>query len=168
MIEKFAKWMETRGSFRSIKREGGKDYLERHFILKIKGRSVYLHRFWDSDPGNDLHDHPWYNISIVLKGEYIEHLQDGSSIRRKAGDICFRTARTAHRIEIEPGWEGKVWTLFLTGKRYRQWGFYTPNGWVEASEITEVKGRDFNLVGWLFPRVIKTGRTRTIRDSRLT
>lgn len=153
MLEAFAKWMQDRGSFRAIKREEGQPYLDRHFILKVKGRNAYLHRFWDSDPGVDLHDHPYFNISIVLKGEYLEHLQDNTIIRRKTGDIVYRTARTAHRIEIEPHWKGKVWTIFLTGKRTRDWGFYTKTGWIEASKITEVQNRDFIETGQLFPKI---------------
>lgn len=154
-VEAFAKWMQDRGSFREIRRANGEQYLDRHFILKVKGKSAYLHRFWKSDDASlGVHDHPWTNVTIVLKGEYIEHYYDGTSVRRKAGDIVFREARTAHRIEIEPQWEGKVWSLFLTAKRFRDWGFYTKDGWVEASKLTEV-GRDFYLVGWLFPRVVR-------------
>lgn len=101
--------------------------LQRWFILpRNPFNNVYLHQFMRSDDDRALHDHPWDNKSWVIDGEYIEHLQDGSSIRRYAGAVIERHAIEAHRIELVAG---PVITLFFTGPVIRSWGFYCPQGW---------------------------------------
>lgn len=149
----FTQWLKDRGSWRDIRRKGGSPYLERFFLAKVKGWSAYLHLFHDSDEGPWVHDHPWWNVSIVLAGRYREWYADGTYKDRKAGDIVFRQAQVAHRIEIPEECKGKVWSLFITGKRWREWGFFMPE-WTEASKVTVVRGRDFDLKGWLFPKVV--------------
>lgn len=100
--------------------------------------NVYLHCFLRSDDDRALHDHPWTNCSIVLRGAYAEHtIAQGGVHRvayRKAGDWHFRwTGRMAHRIEIE----APCWTLFLTGPRYREWFFHcTERGLVHWKAFT--------------------------------
>lgn len=94
--------------------------------------NVYPHRMFRSDDDRALHDHPWWNISVVLDGRYVEHriLAGGIHVRLPlgAGEIRLRSARTAHRIEVEPGVSAT--TLFLTGPVVRNWGFHCPGGWV--------------------------------------
>ena len=152
----FLDWMKRRGSWRMIKRDG-KDYLERYFLFRAFGHDVYLHCFWTSDP-DDCHDHPYDNNSFLLKGGYREYYLDGSFKDRVAGDWIHRQAEVAHRIEVVPGTEGKVWSLFHKGRRRRDWGFHTKKGWMDASEYdrepTDVYGRDFIYKGRLFPRII--------------
>src|SRR6185312_6999729 len=61
--------------------------LQRWFVVPRNFfNNVYLHRFLRSDDDRALHDHPWDNRSWVLSGEYVEHLQDGSSVTRFQGD----------------------------------------------------------------------------------
>jgi hypothetical protein len=51
-----------------------------------------------------------------------------------AGDVVLRwTGRLAHRIELE---DGPCWTLFITGPRYREWGFLCPQGWMHWQRFT--------------------------------
>lgn len=58
---------------REIKGPDGTPYLRRYFIGKVLGRTFYLHEFVDSDPRDDMHDHPWAVAgSIVLAGTYRE------------------------------------------------------------------------------------------------
>lgn len=35
--------------------------------------NVYLHQFMRSDDDRALHDHPWANCSVLLRGAYTEH-----------------------------------------------------------------------------------------------
>jgi len=93
---------------------------------------AYLHHFLRSDDDRALHDHPWCNVSVLLRGEYTEHsiAAGGIHVRRirRAGDVVFRRAKSAHRIELHAG---RCTTLFLTGFRVRDWGFHCPQrGWV--------------------------------------
>jgi hypothetical protein len=115
---------------------GGADrpYLKRWWIVPFNRLfKVYLHQFLRSDDDRALHDHPWFNISILLRGSYIEHTPNGAH-RRRAGDIVVRPARAAHRIELIE--DAPVWTLFITGPNVRQWGFYCPNGWRHWRDFT--------------------------------
>ncbi len=88
--------------------------------------NVYLHQFLRSDDDRALHDHPWCNVSILLRGTYTEHTVAAGGINRRdvlaAGDVRVRwSGRLAHRIELH---NGPCWTLFITGPRVREWGFY--------------------------------------------
>jgi len=106
-------------------------YLRRWWLLpRNKWFNVYLHNFIRSD--NDImHDHQYWNISIVLKGFYLEFLKKDPEPRRPhvrtRGAIVFRRPESAHRIELYPG--VVAWTLFVTGPRVREWGFHCPKGW---------------------------------------
>ncbi len=100
--------------------------MERWFVVPRNDvANVFLHRFLRSDP-EDPHDHPFDNVSWLLRGEYVEHL-DGLSVTRFQGERVMRLATERHRIEII---NGPVISLFLTGPRIRDWGFVTPSGWV--------------------------------------
>lgn len=100
--------------------------------------NVYLHCFCRSDDDRALHDHPWANASFLLKGCYLEHTIAAGGIHRRvlreSGDVAFRWAKTAHRIEIV---DGRCWSLFVTGFRVRVWGFHCPEkGWVDWRDFT--------------------------------
>lgn len=111
----------------------GQDYLFRWYLLpKNDYFNIYLHCFGRSDDDRALHDHPWNSVSILLKGSYVEHFKDRYWIRRP-GQIFGRRATTAHRIElITP----TVWSLFITTKKVREWGFHCPKGWVHWKDFT--------------------------------
>lgn len=51
--------------------------------------NVYLHRFMRSDDDRALHDHPWSNLSILLRGSYGEHTI------ALAASMCAQIARLA-------------------------------------------------------------------------
>jgi hypothetical protein len=121
-------------------------YMYRWFLIpRNRWFNVYLHRFYRSDDDRALHDHPWFNVSILLRGSYVEHsiLAGGihRHVPRKAGAFKFRAPWTAHRIEIaEP-----CWTLFLTGPVVREWGFHCEAGWRPWREF--VDERDSGAIG---------------------
>lgn len=106
-----------------------------HVIPRNKFFNIYLHKFLRSDDDRALHDHMYDNISILLKGEYIEITRTHGLTQYKAGDIIFRRAKKPHRILLD---EGKpVWTLFFCGPRYREWGFHCPQGWRHWREFLD-------------------------------
>jgi hypothetical protein len=121
---------------------GGADdpYLYRWFVIPRNPIfNIYLHKFLRSDDDRALHDHPWVNCSVLLDGQYTEHTIGAGGIHhlalRQAGEIKMRwTGRFAHRIELT---HGSCWTLFITGPRYRQWGFHCEkSGWVHWEKFT--------------------------------
>ena len=107
--------------------------------------NVYVHQFLRSDDDRALHDHPWlFNASYLLDGGYREWLFNnyfnGMSggkrsvfADRQAGDLKIRFGGAPHRIELT---NGPCWTLFITGPRYREWGFHCPKGWVHWQKFT--------------------------------
>lgn len=111
--------------------------------------NIYYHIVLRSDDDRALHDHPWWNFSIVLEGGYWEHMILAGGIHRKTwcgpGTMRFRWAgQLAHRLEldyvltgvVEQGqtehMELPVTTIFITGPVLRRWGFHHPDGWVDA------------------------------------
>ena len=126
---------------------GGADapYLRRWWLIpRNRFFNVYLHQFLRSDDDRALHDHPWWNMSWLLRGEYVEVVPHRSDERvekhliRQAGDMKVRAAGARHRIVLH---RGECWTLFITGPRIREWGFWCPKGWVHWKDFTDVTGK---------------------------
>jgi hypothetical protein len=113
-------------------------YMLRWFLFRSKRDwmpRLYLHKFLRSDDDRAPHDHPWWFVSLILWGSYIEHRWiDGVEIvrRRRAPSIAYRPLSTRHRVELIEGWYDlnsrygfkPVWTLILTGSDVRAWGFW--------------------------------------------
>lgn len=111
-------------------------YIHRWWVIpRNRWFNIYLHKIMRSDDDRALHDHPWWNVSVVLRGGYMEHTARGERIWRGVGSIVPRGAITAHRLEIQPEHAPIAWTLFLTGPRIRTWGFHCPQGWVPWFEF---------------------------------
>src|SRR5258708_4077467 len=115
----------------NIYRRLGELYLTRYVIFRCKWFSIYVHKFHLSDY-DVAHCHPWWWLSIPLRGGYWEHFVDGTFTWRRVGVPVLRAPREAHWIDIPAG--TNVWTLFMTGPVQRQWGFLTKDGWVSADE----------------------------------
>jgi len=102
-------------------------YLQRWWLIpRNRWFNIYLHKFQHSDDDRAQHDHPWASLSFCLKGKMIEH-HWARKRRIKRFVPYFRSPRFAHRLELV---EGPVWTLFFTGPKVREWGFYMqPGSW---------------------------------------
>lgn len=125
---------------------GGVDnpYMLRWWIIpRNRVFNIYLHYFLRSDVDTALHDHPSWNVSVILRGEYTEwSIAAGGvhkSVVRRAGAVKFRLAKTAHRIELHAG---PCWTLFINGPKLRNWGFHCPRGWRPWQEFVRLEGND--------------------------
>ena len=98
--------------------------------------SVYIHLFTADDPAIP-HDHPWHSTSLLLAGHLLEEwtpighepFHAGHQARRlKPGDVVYRPASHTHRLSIT-GTATSALTLFVTGPRIREWGFWDqPDG----------------------------------------
>ncbi len=116
-------------------------YLERYYLfLKDRDRfpfNIFLHKFLKSDP-DDLHDHPWPYVTLILKGGYWEWIPQFNSKGQKIGEIArwcgagslrFAKANSYHRIELDPDIE--CWTLFMPGPKQKEWGFLKKGQWIQ-------------------------------------
>jgi hypothetical protein len=128
------------GRYRVIMdREDNEPYLERYYVF-LKDRkwfpfNVFVHKFLKSDP-DDLHDHPWPYMTIILRGGYWEYTRDCPTPQWKgAGQIRFGHSTDYHRIELEPGVD--CWTIFCPGPKLRDWGFLVKNRWVPHEKYFE-------------------------------
>lgn len=130
--------------------EDGTEYLDRwHLIPRNDFFNIYLHRT-RADDYRVLHDHPWDNLSIILWGGYYESVPsikqgegnpftEGKVIKwRKPGTFVYRKADwPPHSLSLSKG--KACWSLFITGKMKRNWGFYTKSGWMAHELLVVVK-----------------------------
>lgn len=97
-------------------------YLQR-WILCLGLFSLRLHRWRASDDERAFHDHPWWFLTLVLRGGYVDVSPSGED-RLRPGSWRFRPALHRHTVRVDPG---GAWTLMLTGPDLRRWGFYARN-----------------------------------------
>jgi len=184
LINKLIRYAERTPYF-NLKHEDGSPYMYRYWLIpdieekpgcyvakwwknplvwvcQKFGIAVRIHRIVSPDDTRHMHDHPWWFISIVLRGFYVErvpmfkrHLpsiarvmeDDGATIRRpepykqvirKRGSIIFKKPSERHAISNIS--IGGVYTLFITGPWTQKWGFYTPEGkvpWDQYEQTTK-------------------------------
>jgi hypothetical protein len=132
-----------------LRREDGEPYLIRYsFPFGIK-----LHHILKSDDAC-MHDHPWGFVSVILRGGYTEqrvvewHSLDDYNFEKHGsnfivdpsrdrfgiwekkwygvGSILKREPNSTHRLELSK----PCWTLVFTGKKVKQWGFFSVKGWI--------------------------------------
>lgn len=134
------RWRKKNANGAPLPSDLDRPFLHRWFLRRKNTLSNwYLHCFMRNDEDRALHDHPWWNVSLLLKGQYIEVTREGRKLYT-AGCLKFRWASTPHRIELVDG--VPCWSLFITGPVERKWGFHCPRGWVEQKEFHERQGCD--------------------------
>jgi hypothetical protein len=134
----------------------GTPYLYRwHDISSKADGNLYIHIQVDDDPERPLHDHPWDNCSLILSGGYNEVYQPFPGIttdHRRAlrkGDMVFRRATEAHRLFLPEEFPYSI-SQFMTGPKYREWGFWGKDGWEHnVNRVTDLddQGRSFGKGG---------------------
>lgn len=140
---------EGRLHFHLYDRDGA-PYMARYWLIPYNrfGISARVHHILRSDEDRHLHDHPWWSVSIILRGGYFEKLpttcgycglegcdRAGSrKVWRGPGSVVFRRARDWHQLELDADylndWRRECWTLFVTGPKRKDhdpehacWGF---------------------------------------------
>lgn len=125
----------------------GNPYLFRWYLVpKNTLANVYLHLQVASDPLRPLHDHPWDNTSTILAGGYEEYISPPdrpqtaySSPRiRMPGNVIHRPANMPHRLILPADIPYSI-SLFTTGPKVRDWGFWYPDGWRPFEAVTVLK-----------------------------
>ena len=103
-----------------------KEYMYRWYIKKDKNSgNIYLHSFLLSDDDRAQHDHPWPSLSFIVQGSYLDHIGNDTFLRQE-GDIVFRDDKQHHRVELIDN--KPAITLFITGSKTKDWGFFCPEG----------------------------------------
>lgn len=143
-----------------------------NIIPKNRLLNIFLHKFVRDDDDRAMHDHPWWSMSIVLRSGYYDCRPgpDKTEERRwyGPGSIIFRYATDRHRVELfKEVWpvfevrdhpDGRYsdvvdvkevprdsWTLFITGPKVREWGFWCPQGWRHWTDFTS--GKNGEVIG---------------------
>lgn len=125
----------------------GEPYIYRWELVRFPSANIYLHVQVASDPARPLHDHPWDNFSNILSGGYDErwcpnpHLYDpihAVTRRLRKGDTCYRKGSEAHRLLLPPEFPYTM-SLFSTGPKVREWGFWYEDGWRSFKEVTHLE-----------------------------
>jgi len=88
--------------------------------------NVYVHKFGAGDANETLHDHPWWNVSLIVSGGYTEQLDD-RLVERNPGDVIIRQAADRHAIRLV---KPDTVTIFGTGIKEREWGFWVDGEFV--------------------------------------
>ena len=118
---------------KEIKSKTGEIHFRRWRFIETRWFSVYLHGIYKADEDKHMHDHPWDFTSLVLYGYYSEKLRasDGKSDSnvRHPWSIARRKAEQFHMIEKL--WTKKVFTIVITGKRRREWGYNVDGWWID-------------------------------------
>lgn len=129
---------------------GGEEdpYMLRWYILpRNRIFNIYLHKFVRDDDDEAFHDHPWWFVSLMLKGNYYETTPSewnglGQVELRWPLSLAFRRASHLHRVTLLRDKEGNplpCWTLVITGSKCRTWGFQCPTGWVNFRDYLTSK-----------------------------
>lgn len=119
-------------------------YLRRLRIFQTPWFALYLHFIYETDEDRDPHDHPFSFWSMILRGEYQEIVypwvaqQDFRSFTQHHRRLSLHhmPLLSAHRImQASDG----LMTLVFCGRKQRDWGFYTPDGFLGWREYNRLK-----------------------------
>ena len=93
--------------------------------------SIRVHHWLKPDDDRAFHDHPWWFLTFVVKGGYTDS-QPGNEDYLRAPAVRFRPA--LHRHTVYPA-SGGCWTILVTGRPLRTWGFWpTRDKFVRANK----------------------------------
>jgi hypothetical protein len=123
-------------------------------VVKFGSWGLRIHIFWRGDADADCHDHPADFWTFPLTSYVEEYRIPGHTLTYKRVVRAFRLHRRraefAHRLlgrwtgateydgSPQIDWETHepVVSLVWWGKKRREWGFHTPEGWVHWKTYT--------------------------------
>jgi len=108
----------------------------RRWVLDFGAFAIRLHRWEASDDARAFHDHAWWFLTLVLWGSYADVSASGTDVLRM-GSTRFRRAMHAHTVRVlRPG----TWTLLITGRPVRRWGFWVRGKMMRRDKYFAVYG----------------------------
>ena len=110
-------------------------YMLRWYLIpKNRFFNVYLHHILLPDDDRALHDHPWWSLSIILKGWYLETLPNGKTKKRSRWEFHSQE-RYLDSLPLGRHTHRRGMDTFMTGPKIRSWGFHCPQGWIHHREF---------------------------------
>jgi hypothetical protein len=128
----------------------GDNYLRRWRLAEYgQGANAYIHEFTGPDEDGALHNHPYDNVSVVLKTGYVEHFHEEPrrvennkyvtyAVERLPGEVIDRKAHVFHRLSLIN--DTPAVSLFLPGPRYQEWGFECVSGFIHFKKFLTPNG----------------------------
>lgn len=108
----------------------GEIHFKRFAIIETNCFAIYIHRIYKADKDQFRHSHPWCFASVVIKGEYVEEIEENFGLdmtcvgfkTKKPFTFSFGDRSLFHRIHrvVKP-----TTTLFLTFGKKKMWYFKT-------------------------------------------
>lgn len=103
------------------------------YLTRVSLGPLRLHVFHRGDKDPDCHDHPADFWTFPLVSYIEEYIAPVGGLRRrivKAFRLHRRRAEFAHRVIGPAVGEGQIATIVWWGRRRREWGFRTRDGWI--------------------------------------
>lgn len=94
-------------------------YMER-WVVDFGPFAVRLHHWFGSDDIRAFHDHAWWFLTLVLWGSYTD-ISPGIEDTLNIFSLRFRHSTHKHTVRVN---RKGTWTLMITGKASRRWGFW--------------------------------------------
>ncbi len=119
-------------------------YLKRLRVIQTPWFAFYVHWIYLPDSDRDMHDHPWNFWSFVVRGGYTEvvrnHWWSPEEIKTHgAWSLHKMSKHSAHKISLL---QRNTITAIFTGRRTREWGFWTEDGFVQWDHYDRAGGPD--------------------------
>lgn len=108
----------------------------RRWVVETPLGSLRLHHWFSSDDERGFHDHPWWFVTLVLRGRYTDLNPQGEELM-PTGKIKYRPSHHKHTVKVEPP---GCWTLVLTGSHVRFWGFYVDGKFIKSNKYFLERG----------------------------
>jgi len=123
-------------------------YMRRVKIIDTPYFGIYIHRIYRPDGiGYPMHDHPWDFWSFIINGGYDEdlgHIFMGNhdlvfnhTWRKSRKRFSFHRMRNRQIHKITNLHKVPTTTLVFRGRIRKEWGFYTPEGFVPSGQYFE-------------------------------
>jgi hypothetical protein len=118
-----------------IKSNSGDLHFQRWRIIQTKYFSIFIHNIYIEDKDIHLHNHPWNFSVFILKGGYIEELEDGEDVRKPFGFKSYKSEKY-HKIKklLAP-----TKSIAFVGKRYREWGYLVDGEQIDKDKYRKMK-----------------------------
>jgi hypothetical protein len=117
----------------------------RLWAVLFKKWSVRLHQWLGDDDHRHPHNHPYWFVTVVLRGGYddvtYETIDNAVLVkdveRMRAGMIRFRPADHMHSVQnVRPN----TWTFLITGAPMFRWGFLVKGKIIKRDKYFAVHG----------------------------